>query len=536
MKRITHWITLPVLLCVQCAEPNGPLTQQERGDQLPGLVVSSPVLAEGGATTASNRPIAYVSLPPGILPLFSSVAIRNSTQKGATIDISTIDGGFDPVPIQASVGDRLDVSVVQSNGAPMTFAATVPSRRAPAIVRTNPSRARPNAALNINPTVVFSEPINARTLNTTSFGLYESGVPVAGVVALLPSSPWIAEFTLAGPLKAGTDYELLITRDVRDLEGDELEARTLVEFTSSASIGASGRIAFATETGPGGGYVYVANADGSGVMQLPGERAYYSKPHWSPDGRRVIVSQFHLETLTGGIYVIDVDPPSRITRLTDGFQPAWSPDAKKIAFVAGRMTPTSVGIYVMNADGTGAKRITSPNDPAQCTEGSSANDLKPEWSPDGSRIVFEHQIHTDDSGGFDCGLDGWGYIPQVYVVNADGTGGRRLDSTRSSFDEGMDPAWSPDGRYVAFRSSCCGLALMFADADAPPWPVLKQWTFPGRFQISPAWSSDGKHLVFVNVDPPSNKLFIVELSTGTARPLDVHVPGLILDPSWSPVR
>ena len=61
-----------------------------------------------------------------------------------------------------------------------------------------------------------------------------------------------------------------------------------------------------------------------------------------------------------------------------------------------------------------------------------AKDVRPAWSPDGRRIAF---VSRRDGNS------------EVYVMNADGSGKRNLTRSRASDDF---PTWSPDGRRIAF--------------------------------------------------------------------------------------
>lgn len=81
-------------------------------------------------------------------------------------------------------------------------------------------------------------------------------------------------------------------------------------------------------------------------------------------------------------------------------------------------------IYVMDADGANVRRLTTTE------EGTGS--WQPAWSPNGSHIVFA----SDRSGN-----------SEVYVMSAGGGRARML--TRTSDKEG-GPAWSPDGKRIAF--------------------------------------------------------------------------------------
>ena len=92
----------------------------------------------------------------------------------------------------------------------------------------------------------------------------------------------------------------------------------------------------------------------------------------------------------------------------------------------------------MNADGTSRTRLTE-ND---------VWDGSPSWSPDGSRIAFQHSEYLSSRDG-----NSQIYVSQIYVMNADGTGQTNLTNTDT---HDIAPSWSPDGSRIAFHSLADG--------------------------------------------------------------------------------
>lgn len=107
-----------------------------------------------------------------------------------------------------------------------------------------------------------------------------------------------------------------------------------------------------------------------------------------------------------------------------------------------------------------------------------AADFDPAWSPDGTKIAF--RSHRDGD-------------PEVYVMNADGSG-----QTNLSADSGSDysPAWSPNGTQIAFasnRTNPSGNDIWIINADGSN--LLQVTDIPGISEY-PAWSPDGSQLAF----------------------------------------
>jgi Tol biopolymer transport system component len=235
---------LVVTACSERAE--SPLAVQEDGSFPPaGVVVSESRAASaldvaGGVGPGTDVDFVYVSSQPDTWPGAASVRIRNLTSgAGPTPVIPVRDGGFDPVAVPAHPGDRLELAILGGDGQTHVVNLSVPSRRPPTVVRTNPRRGRTDVALSVQPVVVFSEPIDPQSLTPSSVGLLRDGTPVAGVVALVPGSPFMAQFVPEGLLEPDVDYELVVTTAIRDLDGDALEEAYRVDFrtTSNPTVG-----------------------------------------------------------------------------------------------------------------------------------------------------------------------------------------------------------------------------------------------------------------------------------------------------------
>ena len=455
-------------------------------------IAMSSASAESPLAGASAEQIAYVSLPPATSPNGVTATIRNRVT-GASITVAVIDGGFDPVPIAAVAGDVLDIEVRLAGGAaPEMYSRVVPGNRRPKVVRTNPPRGKRDVALNATIHVVFSEPIDPKTLTETSVNLEHDGARVAGSLAFDDTarlSVVIAPFT---PFESGGTYRLVITQDIRDLDGEPLEEAVTIEFTAGAGAASPGRIAFANWSS-----ISVINTDGTGftsVIDHDGQGWEYMSPAWSPDGRQIAFGS----SRDGGwdIYVIN-DDGSGLRRLTThgarDDSPAWSPDGSQIAFTSDR--DGDFEIHVMNADGSNLRRVT--DHPAE--------DGDPNWSPDGGRITF-----TSNRDGYH----------EIYVVNVDGTGTRRVTDI---LDPGwaIQPDWSSDGNTIVFTVTDVNMGIYTVSANGGQPRRLTQGGG------APNWSPDGPRFVYAG-----GNLQIMNADGSGRRDLGVFG----YEPSWGPAR
>jgi TolB protein len=160
------------------------------------------------------------------------------------------------------------------------------------------------------------------------------------------------------------------------------------------------------------------NADGSSQTRLTNTADSEEWAHLSPDARKVVFASGTFPDYD--IYMMNIDGSGRVPLVVlPDLQalPKWSRDGAKVAynsavFAAGRL---SGDIYCIDVDGTGRTKVTE-------SRGAFVNE-NPYWSPDGERLIFQ----SNRTGNF-----------QIYVMNADGSGQRRLTNHRG---DDYWPSW-----------------------------------------------------------------------------------------------
>ncbi len=295
--------------------------------------------------------------------------------------------------------------------------------------------------------------------------------------------------------------------------------------------------------------IFVVNADGSGRRRVTHDQVDAQRLEWSPDRRRFVFSTI-TRASSSSIWVLKRDGSKR-RRLTplgnwvkprwSTIWPSWSPNGRRIFYsVLTEGVPGDQGIYVMNADGTHRRRLTRKHD------------FLLSWSLDKRRIAFVRAVLPNPQA-----LE----RPELWVMNADGSGQRRLywrlghrdrfelspnwrklviDRRRGSvrelyvmnvngsrahrlargFTSRLNFSWSPTGREIAFER---GEAIWVATADAQ-----KQRRLIAR-GASPLWSPDGRLIAFA-----SRPGISVMNSYGGARRLVIPWEGEITNIRWAP--
>ncbi len=188
--------------------------------------------------------------------------------------------------------------------------------------------------------------------------------------------------------------------------------------------------------------IFTMKPDGSDLRKLTNSVGYAGgAAAYSPDGKLIVFEADRGDyPAKAGIYVMDARDGSHVRRITSlpaginwDAAPRFSPDGRKLVFTRfrdGYTTPDGgvVGqtsaLFVVRLDGTDLHRIT----PWDLGAGDA------DWSPDGTRIVFEL-----DSGG------------DAFIVGSDGNGLRNLTrrpAVPGVFDGFSDPVFSPDGTLI----------------------------------------------------------------------------------------
>jgi Tol biopolymer transport system component len=261
--------------------------------------------------------------------------------------------------------------------------------------------------------------------------------------------------------------------------------------------------------------IYVSEADGSGVTQLTHNRAADFDPTWSPDGS--LIAFRSQRDGNDEIYVVQADGEgSRNITNHDAVDwgPDWSPDGDLIAFNSGRVNPLELYGFVTDPRGREVRRV-----------GGDTFFEYPAWSPDGTRIAFMHQTFDRAGGNY-----------EIYVMNADGTGIRRL--TNHPADDGW-PAWSPDGTRIAFSSlrHDCAYAEAPDCEEGPHFHALYVMNVDGTglrrvtevYGQFAAWSPDGR---FIAVTPAPGGIYVMRPDGSDLTLVPVDVPADPLFPDW----
>jgi TolB protein len=181
--------------------------------------------------------------------------------------------------------------------------------------------------------------------------------------------------------------------------------------------------------------------------------------------------------------------------------PVWSPDGGRLAFT--RVGPRYRDLDVLTVSGGATQRA------AHIEVGRT---LEPSWY--GAQLVYSSQLPLSPK-------------PLLWTVRADGTGLRRLPDGSG----GVDPAWSPDGRRIAFAADGVRIETMRPNGSG----LTRVAAGTQAWYTNPAWSPDGTKIAYSR---SGLGLYLVGARGGASRqviavPADLETPYLSPQ-AWSP--
>ena len=242
----------------------------------------------------------------------------------------------------------------------------------------------------------------------------------------------------------------------------------------------------------------------------------------SPDGTRVAFHR-HDQSDGGGVWIKDLTrgTVTRVTFNSHSFDEVWHPDGRRIAFsmtaaatnVGAPATSASAEIAMTTANGTGqVERLVMST--------SSGPNMWPNWSPDGKVLVY--QLGSPP-----------GTKSDIWAMPMDTR--KPVAYIQGAANEGH-PAFSPDGKWVAYMSDESGRAEIYVQ----PYPANgDKWTISTSGGVQPQWRGDGKELFFLT---PALQIAAADVSVkgdrfdaGPPRPLFTSRAQLLAGP-MSPYR
>jgi Tol biopolymer transport system component len=258
----------------------------------------------------------------------------------------------------------------------------------------------------------------------------------------------------------------------------------------------------------------VANADGSDPHTIAHSiplQNYSGGFSWSPDGEQIVsmIVRDPAEQPARSELRVLITADGSEAPLTDerlGFLPDWSPDGTKIVFGAfvGDLDERGKGeseLFMMDSDGSNLRQITDRP----------GTDVSPAWSPDTTRIAWGGQTTESDLS-----------ARTNLLFMMDIASGRVTE-----LGEGSDPLWSPDGQrvtYVVQEKPPPGVVQSQPNVDIYTLNVATgertQLTQDPAQDLWPTWSPDGQRIAFVSKrDSPLGEIYVMNADGSDVRRL-----------------
>jgi len=271
------------------------------------------------------------------------------------------------------------------------------------------------------------------------------------------------------------------------------------------------RIAFeSTRDGPDAD-VFVMQADGTGVVQLTRNDAYDGTPAWSPDGQFIVFASER--DGNEEVYRMRVDGSEQLNLTrhpgADG-HPQVSADGRLVYFNSNRSSDPATfalgtmdrqhnhEIYTMSLDGGEVRRVTDLPD----------WDTYPKISPDGSELLWRRVTPTG-------GKSESGRNSEVFWMDL--KTGAQINLTSDQAFDGW-PAWSPDGRRIAFASNRANatfeafdIYVANADGSEPVRVTFGDGQEGSGSWTKPSFSADGQRILCTRSIGKSVDIFVITL-------------------------
>jgi len=246
--------------------------------------------------------------------------------------------------------------------------------------------------------------------------------------------------------------------------------------------------------------VYVTDYDGANPRRITINRTLNITPSWAPDSRSIAYTSYRTgqpDVLISNIYAGTMEQPTK--GVGQNWLPVFSPDGRRIAYVSNRDGQSE--IYVSNRDGSNVTRLT--NNPAI--------ESTPTFSPTGTQIAF-----TSERSG----------TPQIYTVNVDGSGLRRITSESYADRATWSPAPYNEIAFTARTGPGFDIKILSIGTGE-----TRQITFGEGTNESPAWSPNGRHLAFMSTRAGRSQIFTVDRDGRNLR--QITREGNNTTPNWS---
>jgi TolB protein len=322
------------------------------------------------------------------------------------------------------------------------------------------------------------------------------------------AQPWPEQALFSTPTRSAEEHS-----QAARIEHDPITGRASAGITFTRFDGTTG-------------HVFAMRPDGSHVRQLTDAEGVQAHSTWAPNGRFLVFTQVDAEGSSVQLLRTGAKQPRSLSGpLTWSMVPHVSPNSRRIAFTSNN--DGNYEIYSVARNGSGMRQLTYSDAPVQ--------QVGPKYSPNGKRLLFASDRDEADPTN----------QQDLWTMASDGGPMQRLTQGLNNRES---RSWSPDGRQIVSQTVINGVGqIVVMDADGgnqrqitripSSTPVFSPGgIFPDmRGAVTPAWSPNGRWIAFASNHRGNYDLFRIR-PDGTGLRRILKSPDDELSVGWGPRR